>query len=447
MDSTPDILSIRLGYGPARGEVTPQALAADLAGATTGRAPDLTTIAQRLRDWQAAKGTGDEAPLRADLAALPVADMQARVARALSAPIGFGERMVQFWADHFTVRAKNLTDNLLVTAFVDHAIRPHLTGRFADMLVAAVTHPAMVGYLDQGQSAGPGSPQARRRAAKGKDGGLNENLAREVIELHTLGVGASYGQGDVRELAELFTGLTFQPGRGGPPVRFRPQMAEPGADTVLGETYGGRGTDGMAEIARALGDLAAHPATVKHLSRKLVTHVLTDDPTEAQVEVIAAVWRDTGGDLGAVHTALAAHPDLGATFRQKVRQPFDYLIAALRALGVTPAQVASMDDKTFRQTIHGPAGRMGQPWGQPLGPDGWAESAGDWITPQGLAARIDWAMRMPRRLIDPLPDPRDWLTVALGTTASAALTDAVPRAETAREGVGLILASTEFNRR
>lgn len=361
-----------------------------------------------------------------------------RIARAAGAPAGLGERLVQFWADHFTVVAQNPTQHLMAAAFVDEAIRPHLKGRFGDMLFAAATHPMMLIYLNQNASVGSNSQFARRRPEK--HAGLNENLGREILELHTLGVGADYTQSDVRELAEMLTGLTYNPKDD---RRFRPQVAEPGAETVLGVTYG----DGLPEIARALGNLAMHPATARHLSRKLAIHFAADDPPEALVADLAAVWLDSGGDLSAINAALVAHPGIAASFGQKARQPFDFIAAALRALGMGAGEILALERPQVRQHLLVPMQRMGQPFGKARGPDGWPEHAADWITPQLLSARIGWALSTPQRLIEPFPDPRGFLSTALGATTSETLARAVPRAESAREGVAIVLASAEFNRR
>lgn len=448
MTIDPERAAIRLGYG-----LSPRVPPAD-----TGFLLDSVAQATQPDGWTATAATAahlafgevrkarDEGALsaeeyRAEVQVLEGQRLDAfrnRLARAAGAPAGFGERLVQFWADHFTVVAQNPTQHLMAAAFVDEAIRPHLDGRFGAMLFAAATHPMMLIYLNQNASVGPNSRFARRRPELHV--GLNENLGREVLELHTLGVGADYTQADVRELAKVLTGLTYNPRDH---RRFRPQVVEPGAETVLGVSYG----DGLPEIARALDDLAVHPATARHLARKLATHFAADDPPEALVADLAAVWTDTGGDLRAVSAALVTHPDLAATFRQKARQPFDFVAAALRALGLGAGEILALDRPQVRQYLLVPMQRMGQPFGKARGPDGWPEPAGDWITPQLLSARIGWALSMPQRLVEAFPDPRAFLSTALGTTASEALVRAVPRAENAREGVAIVLASTEFNRR
>ncbi|MEO0634642.1 MAG: DUF1800 family protein [Pseudomonadota bacterium] len=185
---------------------------------------------------------------------------------------GFRERIVAFWADHFTARGQIGAFRRSTTPYIDDAIRPAIAGRFSDLLQSAVIHPVMLDYLDQARSVGPNSPFARKRAGR-KPAGLNENLAREVLELHTLGVNGPYTQSDVTQLAELFTGMTFDARRG---YRFRSAFAEPGAETVLGQTYPDARDD--MSVRAALNDLAAHPATARHIAWKLAVHFTADDP-------------------------------------------------------------------------------------------------------------------------------------------------------------------------
>jgi uncharacterized protein (DUF1800 family) len=270
---------------------------------------------------------------------------------------------------------------------------------------------------------------------------LNENLARELLELHTLGVSAGYGQADVRQLAELLTGLTLAPDEG---FVFDKGRAEPGAETVLGVEYKG---DGVAPILQMLDDLAVRPETARHLAGKLAVHFVADVPEAGLVAALEATWIRTRGDLAAVTGVLLSHKSAWVPEAGKARQPFDFLVAALRALGVSADQIYGAEGKAFRRMVLDPLADMGQPLWQAPGPDGWPEAAADWITPQGLAARISWAIEVPERLVTPLPDPRDFVTKALGMRASARLVWAVSAAESVREGVGLTLAAPEFNRR
>ncbi|WP_347268626.1 DUF1800 domain-containing protein [Paracoccus sp. (in: a-proteobacteria)] len=451
----PELAAIRLGFGLSPRMSPPADVAVLLAApALAGPGPEAMTtagamqLAQEYRARDKARreqGAAHEpglAEIRRQLTRMAFDDLRRRVIRAVDDPPGFGERLVQFWADHFTVRAMGVVNTPIAMAFVDEAIRPHLGGRFEDMLIAAETHPAMLLYLDQVASRGPNSAFVRRRPDRKL--GLNENLARETLELHSLGVGAAYTQADVRQLAELLTGLSFDYRDG---FSFRPGQAEPGAETVLGRKYGGRRHGGLEDIAEALRDIARHPATAQHVSRKLAVHFVADDPPQDLVAALAAAWQGSGGDLAQVYGVLATHPALALNLRRKVRQPFDLTVAGLRALGVSGAQLAALEPAAFRRAIWRPLGAMGQPWGRPRGPDGWPEAAEAWIGPQTLAARVNWSLSAPRLLLAELPDPRQMLATSLAGTESAELAWAVPRAESAAEGVALILASGDFNRR
>lgn len=449
----PELAAIRLGYGLSPLTPPPADAAAVLASvaATAARPPAVTTtegLAQQAEALEARRRSGDDAAskeawdaMRAAINDRAEALFQARLAHAAGAPVGFGERLVQFWADHFTVGSGGPPERLLAASFIEEAIRPHVGGRFADLLKAATTHPAMLLYLNQNRSVGPRSVFARRRNG---GQGLNENLARELLELHTLGVEADYTQQDVRGLAKLLTGLTYS-AEGG--TMFLPRRAEPGAETVLGKEYGGARPARIEEIHAALEDLAVHPATAQHIARKLAVHFYSDEPDAAMVADLAAAWTRSGGDLMAVYAVLVAHPALAAQFRQKVRQPFDFVAASLRALGVSADAAVAIEPRRSRRWLRAPLNVMGQPLDRVPGPDGWPEEATAWIRPQLLAERIDWAMSAPQRLVEPLPDPRAFVGAALGSTASEGVLWAVPKAESVREGVGIVLASADFNRR
>ncbi len=441
MDS--DGYAIRFGFGlPARA-TDPAAMIAALAGpdraATDWPGVTLANLAPVIRANRAARKAKDEVAQRSarrDADALALRGAKATFARALGSDDPFRERLVAFWADHFTVAPTARIEMALPGILIDEAIRPHVAGRFADMLRAVTTHPAMIVYLNQEASVGPTSPRGKRQKT-----GLNENLARELLELHTMGVGAAYTQGDVRELAELLTGLTIAPEQG---FIFDPRRAEPGPETVLGVTYDGAG---MQPILQALDDLAARPETAAHLARKLAVHFVADAPDPALVAALEASLARTGGNLLAVSEALLTHPAALDTKTVKARQPFDFLVAALRALGVQPGEIVEAAPKAFNRLVLGPLEAMGQPFHRAPGPDGWPEAEADWITPQGLAARIEWALQAPARIVRPLPDPREFLTTALRGRAGDRLVWAVSAAESARDGVGLVLASPEFNRR
>ena len=354
----------------------------------------------------------------------------------LASRASFRERMVAFWADHFTVEDKNPPLALFARDMVATAIRPNLAGSFSDMLVAVSTHPAMVIYLDQSASAGPNSMAGQRRAR-----GLNENLAREILELHTLGVGAQYSQRDVRQFAELLTGVSVD--RDG--FVFRPNLAEPGAERVLGQRYGG--AEGRLEdVLAALDDLARRPETAAHIARKLAVHFVAPKPEQALVDHIAARFRGTDGNLAAVCEALLEHPAAHTPPGAKVRRPQEYVVATMRALGVRANQFAGLDQRDLRRQFARPLTRMGQRPLRPGGPDGWPEEPAAWITPATLAARLEWAkfaaVRGAHRF-----DPRDLTARVLGDLADEQLNFAISAAPSREDGLTLLLASPAFNRR
>ncbi len=212
--------------------------------------------------------------------------MQTELVRWAVTDDPFRERLVRFWGDHFTTSSARVHPRAGPAAMREEAIRPHIAGRFADLLIAAVLHPVMLMYLSQVGSVGPNSVVGLELGR-----GLNENLAREVLELHTLGVGGPYTQTDVRQFAELLTGLQYSLKHG---FRFGPRNAEPGAEQVLGVSYGGSGPAVLDDIHQALEDIAVHPATAAHIARKLAVHFVSDDPDPDLVAQMAAAFRDTG---------------------------------------------------------------------------------------------------------------------------------------------------------
>jgi uncharacterized protein (DUF1800 family) len=342
---------------------------------------------------------------------------------------------VAFWADHFTVRARSGRTTHLVTPYIEEAIRPHIAGPFEDLLFAVTTHPMMMDYLQQIQSIGPNSIIGLRR---GK--GLNENLAREVMELHTLGVDGPYTQTDVTELAELLSGLTYTPLDG---FDYITRRAEPGGETILGVTYSDAAS--LDTVRAGLTGLARHPATAAHLARKLAVHFLAQNPDNGLVAALTDAF--AAGTLLDVYRTLLDHPAAWVPTRAKVRVPQEYIAASLRALGVSGDAVAQAKPQDVRRHIEQPMRVMGQPWQRPVGPDGWPEDPADWIIPQTMAGRISWAMRAPEALMDMLPDPRAFVTAALGPDADPAVVFAATSAETRSDGIGVILSSAAFQRR
>lgn len=359
------------------------------------------------------------------------------LARCIFSQDRFRERLVQFWTNHFTVASKNLVLGSFIPNFIDSAIRPNLTKSFTDLLTACTLHPAMLYYLDQNSSVGPNSPVGKRRQR-----GLNENLARELLELHTLGVDGNYTQTDVRQLAELLTGLRI---KGMSQTFFQDTIAEPGSETVLGKTYGGDDPD-LDDIKQFLSDVSRRPETARNIARKLVIHFISDDPDPKQIDALAQVFHQTGGDLLQTYAALLDHPNSSQNLGHKVKQPFDFVASGIRALGYRQDFIMDMKPAPFRRNVILPLRLMGQPMFGAKGPDGWPEDADAWITPTGLSGRLQWAMQAAQPMANRL-DPRALMNVALREQVSPALAWAVPKAASKQEALAMVLASPEFNRR
>jgi uncharacterized protein (DUF1800 family) len=304
-------------------------------------------------------------------------------------------------------------------------------GRFGDMLLAAESHPAMLIYLDNARSIGPDSMAGLRQKR-----GLNENLAREILELHTLGVRTVYTQDDVTRFANVITGWTVVPFRQdalrGGEFDFNPRMHQPGAQTVIGKSY----SDGGLEQGRAvLATLARHPATAKHLATKLARHFVADEPPPALVDRLAKRFLATQGDLKEVGKALVAARESWEAPRAKLKRPGEWVVAALRAVGVTPAEIGPV------MQAHN---LLGEPLWRPSAPRGFADESAPWL--DGLAQRLDIANQFARRL-GADADPRDVFEEALAPLASAETRQAITRAESRPQALALLFMAPEFQRR
>ena len=359
-----------------------------------------------------------------------LSEQAALLNQALLTPAPFRERLVHFWANHFTVSLRAGQIAPMIGAYVRDAIRPHVTGRFGDMLLAVVRHPAMLIYLNNAMSAGPGSPAGQRTGR-----GLNENLARECLELHTLGPAgtpaAGYTQADVTEFARILTGWSVEREQEPLGFRFRPNLHEPGAKTLLGQQVPEGEEGGVA----ALAFLAAHPATHHALAVKLVRHFTADTPPPDAVRRIEGVLRDTGGDLGAASLALVELPAAWQPLT-KLRPPQDFVIAALRASGLPEGH---------RPDPAGIMAALGQPFFNAPSPIGWPDAAADWAGPEELLRRVDWAYGFAGRA--ELPDPETLAATALGPLLSPATANEMRHAGSRRDALTLLLASPEFQRR
>ena len=369
---------------------------------------------------------------------------QARLAAALTTPAPFAERLTHFWANHFAVSADKLQTVGLAGTLEFEAVRPQLFGKFADLLLAVERHPAMLLYLDQAQSIGPDSAiaAAAARRPKAKPLGLNENLAREILELHTLGVGGGYAQADVQELARAMTGWSAggfvrQPlGIDAPDGSFvfQPGWHQPGARTLLGRRYADAG---YAQAEAMLRDLAVHPATATHLATKLARQFVADTPPPALVARLARVHVETGGDLKSLYATLVAAPESWAVPLAKFKTPWDWTVSSLRGLGVT----AVPDLKAV-----GAVAELGQPVWKPGSPAGWDDTAPSWAAPDALLRRVEVAARLGNQVGDRL-DARTLGSQLLPGVLTPATAQAIARAATPAQGLALLLVAPEFLRR
>ncbi|CAL8476776.1 DUF1800 family protein [Caballeronia sp. S22] len=373
--------------------------------------------------------------------------VDARVTSALTTNAPFIERLVHFWANHFAVSIEKPPVAMLAGSFENEAIRPHVLGRFEDMLVAAERHPAMQIFLDQARSVGPDSPAAARAAMRNPDNkrGLNENLAREIMELHTLGVRSGYTQADVTEFARALTGWSLggmtanaakNPNDPTPPGAFvfRPRLHEPGMRTVMGKQYAQ--TDEAQPLA-VLHDLANSPATARHVAEKLARHFVADTPPPALVDRLARVFSDTGGDLPSVYRALADAPEAWPSAPAKFKTPWDWTVSSLRGLGRIDLQGVRAAPLLTQ---------LGQQVWRPGSPAGYDDIAASWAAPDALVRRVELAQRFAARAGDRL-DARTLGPQLLPGALSDATASAVSRAESAPTALALLLVSPDFLRR
>lgn len=321
---------------------------------------------------------------------IAIAEMQSALALRVTTERPVVERLVAFWTDHLCISANaKILVAPLAGRYEREVIRPHVLGRFEEMVLASARHPAMLVYLDNAQSVGPDSPAAQRLARRTqRELGLNENYARELLELHTLGVDAGYTQRDVTELARLLTGWSVE-GQGGqagvPRFVFAAPRHQPGRKTILGARYG----DGVSEGVRAIRALCRHPKTAQHIATKLARHFIADDPPAAAVERIAKVFRDSEGDLREVTRAVVAQPECWDASNLKFRVPQDWLVAALRTLGAPGANEQVLN--VLRQ--------MRQPLWSPPSPKGFGDLEREWADPDSLLNRAEFARTLARRLV------------------------------------------------
>jgi uncharacterized protein (DUF1800 family) len=399
---------------------------------------------QRAREVAQGKANPTEA-MQAPVVAMPdpdevrlqdvfAAEVKARFAFGVAQPVGFAERWAQFWSNHFCVAMRR--GSILRTSAAPYereAIRPHVFGRFETLLIAVETHPAMLHYLDQRQSIGPNSPAGLRQKK-----GLNENLAREILELHTLGVGGGYAQADVTSFARILTGWSITgreeniDGFGG--FHFAANRHEPGPHNVMGKTYAEPGKERGLAVLR---DLARHPATATFLATKIAKHFVADQPPAALVAKLAESFRKSDGDLAAVARTLLMAPEAWNAPPTKLRTPSQFLLASFRALGWMPERP---------QQIANFLNLMGQPLWNPPGPNGHPDDEASLVAPKAIKTRMDIALQIARPVAARL-DPRDFAVELYGESLSPQTKQAIGRAENRAFGLALLLLSPEFQRR
>src|SRR4051794_32257207 len=362
------------------------------------------------------------------------AEALARLQRAVIAECGFTERLVAFWSNHFCISAsKGELARIWAGSFEREAIRPHVFGRFGEMLRAVEQHPAMLFLLDNQQSLGPDS-----RAGQTRKRGLNENLAREIMELHTLGVGGGYSQQDVTSLARIITGWTFagRQGQLGTPGSFvfNANAHQPGSQQLLGKIYGDAG---VAQGEAALADLARHPSTAKFIATKLARHFVADEPPAALVARLQRMFGDSDGDLKKVTAALLDSDEAWKAPLTKLRSPYEFLVGAGRSLARIPE-----DPALYLNGLN----QLGQPLWAPAGPNGFPDTNAAWAAPEGMKLRLDISAQLASRVVGNI-EPRDLLELVVGEAASAETRQAIERAETRQQALALLLMSPEFQRR
>jgi uncharacterized protein (DUF1800 family) len=446
--------ALRFGLGPRQGDIAaiagdPQGFVVAQCERTDGgllEGPDLHgtghNLARHFQDVRARKeargpaSAGDRAA--ADiLAAAPYrqrvseAEIGARFARGCSTDDAFTERLVLFWSNHFSVSMrKSPIMGAITGAYEREAIRPFVYRPFVEMLRAVVTHPAMLIYLDNTVSVGPHSPRGLKKRS-----GLNENLAREILELHTLGVSGGYTQHDVTQLACILTGWS-QDGALDPSLNrgsiFHPDRHEPGSFAVLGRVYEG---DGPQQLDRVLQDLARHPSTATHIAGKLVRHFVSDNASADLVGTVAGAYLEAAGDLAATSIALTSSDVAWNYPAAKIRSPYLFVLAAHRAFGSS-----GREGGRLRKDL----GILGQPLWYPPSPAGWPDHDEVWLAGDALLERLDFAARFAKTGPD-VPVPALAADI-LADRYDDATREAVTRAESREQALALMLLSPGFQR-
>jgi len=362
---------------------------ADLAG----RYRDAVRERQRLQREAAASGDSmrlrGAAPMR-EFRELGGELQQLAIVRAALSERQLREVMVDFWTNHFNVFVGKGADRFLLPSYIEETIRPRALGNFEDLLIATARSPAMLFYLDNAQSVAPGSSRpfplsAMRRGGQGvrsRPTGINENYARELLELHTLGVDGGYTQQDVINVARIFTGWSIERPERGAGFAYHDWAHDQGDKVVLGQKFK---SDGEDEGVRLLKVLANEHATMHNVSAKLCARFVADEPPDGCIDAAVAAWQQSRGDIRTVLRAIFTSPDFWSAqaVRSKVKTPFEFVVSAVRASGVEPD-----DTPRLAQLV----ARLGEPLYQQPAPTGYAETEEHWVNSGALLARMNAAM-------------------------------------------------------
>jgi uncharacterized protein (DUF1800 family) len=438
------------------------------AQATLARSSDATAMATTSMTAANASPAPLSAPEQAAAQAITahyreviVADARSRLLTAAMTTRPFAERLQWFWSNHFTVSLAKGSARGLVGSFERDAIRPNIAGSFETLLFASTTHPAMLRYLDNFQSAGPNSPivaRAAKRAARTNESprvtGLNENLAREVLELHTLGaesgraIGGSasngsndlsggYSQADVTAFARVLTGWRVGLQDTDPAKNFDAVWHEPGRKTLLGKTY----PEGPDALRMVVHDLARHPATAHFIATKLARHFVADDPPPALVDRLAIAYLRNDTQLAPVYEALIRSPEAWAPQPKKLKTPEEFVISSVRMLRMNPRMFDKGDGQNAAGII-----TLGQRIQAAPSPAGWSDRADDWLGPDAVWKRVEWSTRTAGRLGASV-DARALAQQSLGPLLSADTKTQIDRAADGPQALALLLMAPEFQRR
>ena len=383
---------------------------------------------------------------------------QQKILRAAYSERQLEEVLVDFWFNHFNVFAGKGPTRLYVAEFEREAIRPHVFGNFRNMLQAVAESPAMLFYLDNWQSAAPADAPSMARPARSnlpalqnrRSRGLNENYARELMELHTLGVDGGYTQKDVQEVARAFTGWTIALPRQGGEFTFNPRMHDAGEKMVLGRKIKAGG--GKSDGEQVLDVLAAHPSTAKHISLKLARRFVSDDPPPGLVDRAAKRFRETRGNLGEVVRTIITSPEFfePAAYRAKIKTPFEFVVSAIRATAVDTVNV-----QPYVQGLRD----MGMPLYMCQPPTGYSDKAEAWVNTGALLNRMNFAVGLTsarvrglrgvsERAAGQLPVSHETIvSQVLASDLSESTKATVGKATTGSQAVALVLGSPEFQKR